>query len=328
MRKCLSSPRLIESIRSESGDSRRFYMAIEKMDKVVVLLSTYNGEKYLEEQLLSLQGQVGVDVTVLVRDDGSTDSTTALLDKWSKKGFLSWYTGPNLGPARSFLDLLCNAPDADYYAFCDQDDVWLPDKLHRAVQSLRSCDGEYKLYLSPAILVDSSLNIIGELPLNYKFTVGEAVVTNPATGCTMLFNGNLKKLVEKYPPQVLEMHDEWVYKVCLFMNGTIYADKESRIYYRQHGNNVIGAKEPFFKGLARHFGLLFAKGGSRSGTLCEIYRLYNGIMPKENADILERVHAYATSWRGRFELLRVPGLSAPSSLTMFNFYMAVLCGKF
>ena len=327
MTRCLSSPNPTENIRSESGDSRKYNMA-ENMDKVVVLLSTYNGEKYLEEQLLSLQGQTGVDVTVLVRDDGSTDNTCAILDKWSKKGLLSWYKGANLRPAKSFLDALCNAPDADYYAFCDQDDVWLPDKLYRAVQSLRSCDGEYKLYFSPAILVDSSLNIIGELPLNYKFTAGEAVVTNPATGCTMLFNRNLKKLIEKHPPQVLEMHDEWVYKVCLFMNGTIYADKESRIYYRQHGNNVIGAKEPFFKGLTRHFGLLFAKGGSRSATLCEIYRLYKNIMPKENTDILERVHAYAASWSGRLNLLGLPGLSAPSSLTMFNFYMAVLFGKF
>lgn len=303
-------------------------MVIEKKDKVVVLLSTYNGERYLEEQLRSLQAQTGVDVTVLVRDDGSSDNTHAILDECSKSGFLSWYTGPNLRPAKSFLDLLCNAPDADYYAFCDQDDVWLPDKLHRAVQSLRSCDGEYKLYFSPAILVDSSLNVIGELPLNYKFTKGEAVVTNPATGCTMLFNSNLKKLVAMYPPQVLEMHDEWVYKVCLFMNGTIYADKESRIYYRQHGNNVIGAKEPFLKGLTRRFGLLFAKGGSRSRTLCEIYRQYKGIMPKESVDILERVHAYATSWSGHLGLLRVPGLSAPSSLTMLNFYIAVLLGKF
>lgn len=303
-------------------------MAAKKTDKVVVLLSTYNGEKYLEKQLLSLQGQTGVDVTVLVRDDGSTDNTHAILDEWSKKGFLSWYTGPNLRPAKSFMDLLCNAPDSDYYAFCDQDDVWLPDKLHRAVQSLRSCEGEYKLYLSSAILVDSSLNIIGELPLNYKFTAGEAVVTNPAMGCTMLFNSNLKKLIEKYPPKLFEMHDEWVYKVCLFMNGTIYADKESRIYYRQHGNNVIGAEEPFFKGLARRLGVLFTKGRSRSGTLCEIYRLHKSVMPKENAEILEKVHAYAASWSGRFGLLGISGLSAPSSLTMLNFYMAVLLGKF
>lgn len=328
MIKCLSSPRMTENIRSESGNGKSWDMMIEKMDKVVVLLSTYNGEKFLEEQLRSLQGQIGVDVTVLVRDDGSTDNTHAILDEWSKNGFLSWYTGPNLGPAKSFLDLLCNAPDADYYAFCDQDDVWLSDKLHRGVQALRSCNGDYKLYFTPAILVDSSLNIIGELPLNYKFTMGEAVVTNPATGCTMLFNSNLKKLVAMYPPQVIGMHDEWVYKVCLFMNGTIYADKESRIYYRQHGNNVVGAKEPFLKGFARHFALLFAKGGSRSGALCEIYRQYKSIMPKENADILETVHAYATSWSGRLGLLGVPGLSAPSSLTMFKFYMAVLFGKF
>lgn len=296
--------------------------------RVVVLMSTYNGEKYLEEQLRSLEEQVGVDLFVFVRDDGSTDNTIAILDAWSKKGFLSWYKGGNLRSAKSFMDALRNAPDAEYYAFCDQDDVWMPDKLLRAVNALENCSGEYKVYLSPTILADSDMNVIGEMPLNYKFTVGEAIVTNPATGCTMLFNRELKKLVENKTPQVIKMHDEWLYKLCLFMNGVIYADTESRIYYRQHGNNVVGAKESFMDGVVRRMKTLFMQGGSRSATLCEMHRLYNDIIPCENVHVLDKVKDYSLSFAGRLRLLGVKGLSAPNKFTMFNFYFAVITGKF
>jgi rhamnosyltransferase len=295
---------------------------------VVIVMSTYNGGRYLDEQLRSLEGQMGVELFVFVRDDGSTDDTHEILNTWSKKGNLSWYAGTNLRSAKSFIDALCKAPAADYYAFCDQDDVWMPDKLARAIDALEKQTGEYKVYISPSTLTDSNLNVIGEMPLNYKYTIGEAIVTNPATGCTMLFNANLKKLIEKCPPQVITMHDEWLYKLCLFMNGTIYADNESRIYYRQHGNNVVGAREPFFKALVRRSKTLFVGGRDRSATLCELRRLYREIIPCENVLALDKVYEYSRSFWGRFGLLRLKGLSAPKRSSMCNFYIAVLLGKF
>ena len=89
------------------------------MEKVIVLLSTYNGGKYLSEQLDSLVAQKGVDVGILVRDDGSTDTTLSILDEWQEKGLLTWYSSGNLGPGKSFMDLLKRAPSGAYYAFCD-----------------------------------------------------------------------------------------------------------------------------------------------------------------------------------------------------------------
>ena len=214
MIKFLSSPRMTEYIRSESGNGKRWDMMIEKMDKVVVLLSTYNGEKFLEEQLRSLQGQIGVDVTVLVRDDGSTDNTHAILDEWSKNGFLSWYTGPNLGPAKSFLDLLCNAPDADYYAFCDQDDVWHKDKVKTFLCEINATKKD--LYFSDGILVDAEGVPMGNTlweAYNIKYDniirapiIKTLVRQSLATGAATIVSKNLIKQINAIPANWL--HDE------------------------------------------------------------------------------------------------------------------------
>ncbi len=96
------------------------------MDSIVVLMSTYNGEKYIREQLDSIFNQEGIDVKVVVRDDGSKDTTHAILDEYKKTHELVWYTGENLKSARSFMDLIYQAPESDYYAFADQDDYWDP----------------------------------------------------------------------------------------------------------------------------------------------------------------------------------------------------------
>ena len=105
---------------------------------ITVLMSTYNGEKYLREQIESILNQKNVRVQILVRDDGSTDHTHIILDEYQKNGKLNWYTGMNLKSSKSFMNLVTKAPETEYYAFCDQDDVWNNDKLYRAVNKLKS----------------------------------------------------------------------------------------------------------------------------------------------------------------------------------------------
>ena len=103
-------------------------------------MSSYNGEMYLDEQLESIVAQKGVMTDILVRDDGSSDHTCDILDQWQQKTSLRWYSGENIGPARSFMDLLRQSGDSCYYAFSDQDDYWLSDKLKVAVDKLESYD--------------------------------------------------------------------------------------------------------------------------------------------------------------------------------------------
>lgn len=299
------------------------------MRRVQVLMSTYNGEKFLDEQIRSIVAQKGVEVSILVRDDGSTDSTTAILDKWQASGVLSWYSGKNLRSALSFMHLLCNAPDADFYAFCDQDDFWLPEKLANAVEKLEPHAGEYALYMSSLTLTDAGLNVYGEMKINHLLTPGEAVVTNPATGCTMVFNRRLKDFVAQRSPATLLMHDDWVYKACIFMGGFVYADQRSFIYYRQHGNNVVGAKDGLWRRIKRRAGLLLARNdGERYRNLCEFFRLYKDILPDENCALLQKVVGYKKGFAARWAVAMDKRFATNSRVLNIKFIFAVLSGCF
>ena len=107
------------------------------MEKVNILLSTYNGEKFIKQQIESLLAQTYENIAIHVRDDGSTDGTIGLLNQYSGNPKVHLYFGDNLGYRKSFAWLLSNCCDADFYAYCDQDDVWMPDKISRAVLALR-----------------------------------------------------------------------------------------------------------------------------------------------------------------------------------------------
>ena len=142
------------------------------MKKVTILLSSYNGETYLDEQLESIVAQKGVMTDILVRDDGSSDHTCDILDQWQQKTSLRWYSGENIGPARSFMDLLRQADDSCYYAFSDQDDYWLSDKLKVAVDKLESYERRPALYFCQTELVDKKLNRVNSVIIHPRLTFG------------------------------------------------------------------------------------------------------------------------------------------------------------
>ena len=132
------------------------------MYKVAVLMSTYNGEKYLREQIDSILAQEGVDVTLYIRDDGSSDSTIEIINEYlTKTNRIKFYIGENIGVGNSFMQLVYDCPeDYDYYAFSDQDDIWLTEKMQVAVDSLKEYSNPF-LYCSNQILVDKNGKIIG-----------------------------------------------------------------------------------------------------------------------------------------------------------------------
>ena len=150
---------------------------------VCILMSTYNGEKYLEEQLESLVRQEGVEIRILVRDDGSKDATADIVKRWQAKypKIIEFVQGENVGFAMSFTHLLQMAveryPAVEYFAFCDQDDVWLPNKLRIAIDKLTSHEKELALYISTTKLVDQNLNFIGLDCNKYNYTFGESFFT-------------------------------------------------------------------------------------------------------------------------------------------------------
>lgn len=206
-------------------------------------MATYNGKKYLSEQLESILAQKNVLVEILVRDDGSKDGTRNLLDEYKKLGKLQWYTGEHLNVARGYFDLMKMALkfDADYIAFADQDDVWDSDKLYIATQFLDSVDRKVPaLYYCGQRLVDGELNFIANHELNSRRTLITRFVLSDFAGCTGVFNRALLEAVIEYEPQYMLMHDTWILKVCLCLGGKVFVDTKPHINYRQHGDNTVG----------------------------------------------------------------------------------------
>ncbi len=222
-------------------DLGRYSKVAKEEHTVTVVLATYNGEKYLREQLDSLLCQEGVSVKILVRDDGSEDRTKDILDEYQRRGLLTWYTGEHLNVQKGYLDLLKNAPKSDYYAFCDQDDVWDGKKLLYAVTELDELPADRpSMYYCGQRLVDEDLKLLS----THRITTDRNATTNflisNVAGCTAVFNQVLVDAVNRASPKFILMHDSWLFKVCLALGGNYYADSAAHINYRQHGNNVAG----------------------------------------------------------------------------------------
>jgi glycosyltransferase involved in cell wall biosynthesis len=209
--------------------------------KVEVLLSTFNGKKYLPELLESVWAQDYEDVALSVRDDGSTDGTQALmgtlLADWPQASFTG---GPNLGAGASFLTLLGSvSPTTRYAAFCDQDDVWLPGKLSAAVSTLGAFRGP-ALYCAAVRLVEEDLS---EIRVHRRCVRGpsfeNALVENIATGCTIVLNRAAIDLLTSRSPKDFLMHDAWCYLVVAGCGYVVY-DPKPRVLYRLHRSNAIG----------------------------------------------------------------------------------------
>lgn len=213
--------------------------------RVAVLMSTYNGEKYIREQINSILDQsVEFELNLWVRDDGSKDTTQKILQEYAQQGKLRWYTGKNLGAAHSFIDLILKNKGYDYYAFADQDDYWMPNKVQMGVNALCKLDNSVPgLYFANAELVDATLESLGRnVYVSVPRTDFETLCcAGGYLGCTMIFNSKLAKMIQDKPmPKEMFMHDFYIAELCSALGGNIIYDKKPYMKYRQHGNNVIG----------------------------------------------------------------------------------------
>ena len=273
------------------------------MKSVLVLLSTYNGEKYIREQIDSLLNQENVQVSILARDDGSKDSTVEILEEYKKTGRLDWYNGGNKGPGYSFFDLIYHAERADYYAFCDQDDFWLQDKLSIAVNKLDECDdSKANLYYGCPRFSDENLNYIEvpKLQKNQSLILKAAIVDSTAAGCTMVFNNCMRDaIVGKELPKDMIMHDDWLHKLCLILKGNLIYDPDVHMKYRQHTTNVGGTSVSKFTKIKRR---LFNKDCKRSKQLASMLNLYGDEMNEDDKHLIEMAANYKQGFKKKCKL--------------------------
>jgi glycosyltransferase involved in cell wall biosynthesis len=222
--------------------------------RVEVLLATYNGERFLREQVESILGQVGVEVRVVARDDGSADGTAGILREYAEKmpeRFRVVETGVASGSAKgNFLELM-KAAEAEYVCFADQDDVWLPGKVERAVTEMRRLEEAHGVSAPLMVFGDlqvvdeglgvmcgsmrKQMGIVPESVNRLARLVGQSVVT----GCTMTINRPMLELAKRMPEEAT-MHDRWIGLLAAAMGwcGIVW---EAMVLYRQHAANVIGA---------------------------------------------------------------------------------------
>lgn len=289
----------------------------KNLSTVLVMMSTYNGEKYLKEQIDSILGQTGVDVKLVIRDDVSTDRTRNILLEYEAVNNIDVLYGlENLGPGESFMSLFYDCFDAycdfDYYAFADQDDVWLPDKLSRAVNLIQTDSDNDKpfLYCSNQILYESGKEIGYRFKESPDLTLLGHMNKNMLSGCTFVMNRNLVKKIcysEHAGKDVIarRIHDAWI-MLCAITCGRVMYDQESKILYRIHENNVVGVKKiSVLKAVKIKWNNLTNKsfGNIRMKTAEQLLRSFPEVEGRDR-EVLELYANYRKGWKNKRLLFR------------------------
>lgn len=220
-------------------------------ERIAILLATYNGERFLREQLESLLGQTYTNWICYIHDDGSNDQTVNIAREFCEKYPYHFViiNGPLCGGAKNNFMFLLSEVKEEYIAFCDQDDYWLPEKLSETYKLIKMDEDRKKptVVFSDLKVVNENLKLISDSfflysgknssRLNYK----QILIQNFVPGCTMLINRKAVDIGLKYRNiENLYMHDWWLMIICALM-GKIYATNSPLILYRQHGDNSVGA---------------------------------------------------------------------------------------
>lgn len=316
----------------------------EYRKKVLILLSSYNGEWYINSQIDSLLSQEDVDIHILIRDDGSSDKTVKIIESRAEAAEkITLVKGENLGFAMSFLNLLLEAHSYldkyDFFAFCDQDDVWLPRKVISAVSMLqeKGIGNKPNLYWSGYTLVDENLEPLypEERELSVERSNYQPVMTKPTIlvryfmlGCTMVFDKNMVDFIYNHQPKGnISMHDLWLSQTAIFFGNVIY-DYRSFLLYRQHGNNAAGVdnskkarwrrlKKSFKTYERRHFRELNAKN---------LLSAYKDILTPEDYELISTVANYRSSIKNRLKMLMNKEINMGSKGSDLYIKLRVLLG--
>lgn len=300
---------------------------------IAVLLSAYNGSRFLYEQLDSIRKQESVSVKLIIRDDGSTDETySKLLDYRASHSDMdiTIIKGDNVGYVKSFFLLtkfaLKQFPRINYFSFSDQDDVWLPDKLISALRQIGVDDFVPKLYCANALMTDHNLNEIGlfrdRCPV---ITPQTCLIQNVATGCTTLFNRKAAILFVNRQIDNIVVHDQYLYILCMLFGVVVY-DHIPHMLYRQHGLNQVG-KPTLVKRLSTSLVKLFSHSHSLEQRARQIYGEFTGELQGEALEAVKKIAFYRTSMRTVCSLLFDNNFRYDSKLSNLIFRLKIIIGR-
>ena len=282
---------------------------MENKPKIAVIMSTYNGEKFLNVQIDSILAQKDVDLSLYIFDDCSKDNTVSIAKEYEQKydNVYIKVNEKNKNFTYNFLDALFSFKENeeyDYYAFADQDDYWLEDKLITGIKQIEQ-KGKCTLYSSNLKVVDGDLNYDGRNFLNIeKLKYYDEVCRNVVTGCTIIMDKEFKNLATKHYPENIYCHDYWLGILANYCKDAnfIRDNCPDHILYRQHGNNQIGSqknkmwikfKELLFK--------KFDKNKSVTNLMKQFNNLYADQIRDKDKKVFERL-ANTQKFKNRFWL--------------------------
>lgn len=302
--------------------------------KVAILMGCYNGSKHITEQLNSIESQTHTNWCLYASDDGSEDGTVDILKayqaKWGEDRLII-LKGPREGFCRNFLTLAVNPSiAADYYAFCDQDDVWQSNKLERSLNFLAPYPKERPaLYCARTTYVDEDLKLIdySTLPSEPPH-FGNALVQNIAGGNTMVFSAALRELLQKFGTVDVKLHDWWVYLVATGVSGIVLYDAESSTLYRQHGDNLIGSNHSNIQKIFAIKRLLFGEFKSSIDRNLAALSTHPELLCMDSITRLNSFKFFrdGSLW-GRLTMIHRYGLSRRSFIGLLSLYLAALLKK-
>ena len=282
------------------------------MDSVEVMMSTYNGDKYIMTQIDTIMNQEGVDIHLTIRDDGSQDSTVSTIctamDKYPNR--ISLIQGENIGYRRSFLTLLSLSHSAQYYCYSDQDDYWQPTKVITGIKKIREKGGNIPvLYASSVVFTDENLNEIGRSNLsNMPITIESYFTRSRIPGCSFVFNEQLMNIVKRFSflnisSRSMPDHDTLI-GGCALLCGELIVDNTPLILHRRHELSVTNGATGIKKRIRSEMDLVFKRGDVRYG-LAKLYLEYidkREMKPAERKFLVE-ISNYKSSLRNQLRLL-------------------------
>lgn len=297
------------------------------MEKVNVLMSTYNGATYVQEQLNSIFSQQGVEVVLSVRDDGSSDDTVEILRQYQAEGYpIKIIEGENKGPAQSFLDLMTNAEFCKYYALADQDDIWQPEKLRIAIDMLEAHQGPCLYYSALCLFGVEGIKVEDKIVVPQLITHDNYIFSYYVTGCTVVYNCELAYIIKKFKPKDIYMHDAWIASLATLF-GTCILDKEPHIMYRQHRKNAVGMwrKQMFLEKAVNYI----KNNDKRHQNMAKaLYSGFGDELAHEDRLLLEEILDYDKTVAAKLKLLFDTRIWKLTSEDRNACLRAILCNKF
>ena len=260
-----------------------------KEKKVAVIMSTYNGEKFIREQLDSILNQSYKNIDLIVRDDGSKDKTVEIIKEYQEKHKnIKLHEGQNLGFVKSFFELLKLA-EADYYAYADQDDIWIENKIELAVNSLNKLDDQKpNMAFGNSDYYNENMEFIGYGEKNKEYSFLSSLFACVGQGMTMTVNKKTRDMIIENMPKSCFFHDWWTYIICVALGNVAY-DNVTTVKYRRRKENATSEGQGYLRLLIWRVKNLLFKDGMKDikQQMVNFRDIYYNELNEEQKEILD-----------------------------------------